>query len=589
MKLPSWQKIFRSWAQQDASREQRRIAVGEPGLCAVAMARVLAAWNKGPVLAVAADSAAAEELVNAWSCLRELAGESRPVIALPEVQPGRRQWIPENEAGRSAALQAAVSRTPALYVATAGTLMAKTIRPTSFRKQVFSLKRGDTIAPEALAEKLVELDYDNEVEVASPGDFARRGGIMDVFSPLYRDPVRIEFWGDEIDSMRFFSAATQCSTHEIDEFKIIPRGAAVSGVPEAEMVPMREYFAPEVPLVLCDPGAIEVHLTDYGDEDALSRWLAMVDASASVIRIDTPPLLSASPGSGKLRSLAPPSPEPELDVALLGAELNAALPEMGSDGVALWHWQQLRGELCRWHESGYTLVACCSGEGELERFAEMLRGDSQTEKLPVILEHRQLAHGLFFPLKKLVLLSDQELFGRESVRRRLAHVDYRTNTGARTDELLELEDGALAVHVNHGICRYHGISCKSVDGEQVEVIELEFADDAKLYVPVEQAVLVSRYMGGSKNEPKLSSLGGNAWSNARKKAEGAAWDLAAELIRLEAMREASDGFQFKAATEWERAFAGSFPYELTADQKEAVEACMADMASPRPMDRLLCG
>jgi len=152
-----------------------------------------------------------------------------------------------------------------------------------------------------------------------------------------------------------------------------------------------------------------------------------------------------------------------------------------------------------------------------------------------------------------------------------------------------LEEGALAVHLNHGICRFHGVHVMESDGEKIEAIELEFADEAKLYVPLEESFLVSRYVGGSKNVPSLAKLGASIWERKKEEAEQAAWDLAAELLRLEAMRASSEGNTFKPVPDWERSFAASFPYELTPDQQEAVEACMRDMESPKPMDRLLCG
>ena len=152
---------------------------------------------------VAADSGRADNLAATLGSLLQLLGETRPVIPLPEVAPGRRQWVPENEAGRCAALDAALSGRNAIFVTTAAVLMSETITPKNYREQSFTLRKGMTISPDALAKKLVELDYDNEFEVQSPGEFARRGGIMDIYSPLYDAPVRLEFWGDDIDACVF--------------------------------------------------------------------------------------------------------------------------------------------------------------------------------------------------------------------------------------------------------------------------------------------------------------------------------------------------------------------------------------------------
>ncbi len=572
----TWQERFGAWAHEKGA-SANRIVVPEARLSAVALMRVLAQHPTGAVLVATADAAEAEALANSLEGFRELLGDGRPVIPVPEVAPGRRQWMPENEASRCAALQEAVAGTNAIYLASAGTLLSQTLSPKGFAKRTFSLKKGEKISLQELSKRLVELDYDHEFEVNAPGEFATRGGIVDIFSPLYADPVRMEFWGDEIDSMRFFSAETQCSTEPLEEFRVIPRGTAVLNSEPVETTQVMEYFPSEVPMVLCMPGAIEQHLVDYWDEAQADAWRKALLTRKELIAVELPPLLSGA------------TQDPDmLNVAVLGEELNAGLPDEEGEGMAVWHWQQLKSELLRWNAAGYELVACCAGEGEIERFQEMLAGDAQTAKLPVKLEHRTLTVGVLFPSQKLALLSDQELFGRKVVRRRRRHIDYHYEH-ASPDEVLELEEGELAVHVNYGICRYHGICLKEIGGERLEALELEFAEGSRIYVPLDQSFLVSRYVGGTKREPSLSRLGSGHWGSTLEKAENAAWDLAAGLIRLEAVRNASPGFQFQPAVDWERAFASSFPFALTKDQEEALEACYQDMAAEKPMDRLLCG
>ncbi|MFA6815803.1 MAG: transcription-repair coupling factor, partial [Lentisphaeria bacterium] len=270
----------------------------------------------------------------------------------------------------------------------------------------------------------------------------------------------------------------------------------------------------------------------------------------------------------------------------LGEELSSMMPELGN-GAALWHWQQLRDHLVSWHERKYTLVACCEGDGEKERLQEMLKEDPKTAKIPVEMIDKELDAGLLLSEQKLVLLSDKEIFGRKSKVRRHRVVDYRQDQSAR--EITDLEDGAMAVHISYGLCIYHGIKRTESMGELIEAIELEFADDARLFVPLDQAYLVSRYMGGSKHTQSLSKMGGVAWNNSKNKAANAAWDLAAELLRLEAIREQSSGIEFTPQIEWERAFDSSFPYNETADQMAAIDAVLHDMENKKPMDRLICG
>ncbi len=587
--MKSWVSKFRKWAK-GGQNSPDEIEIGEKRLAPIVLPRLMSRFPAGQVLVAVADTTTAEEMVAAWEIWRQLLGDKRPAIIVPDVALGRRQWLPENEASRCAALQEALTGTPALYVATANTLLSQTLSPKGFAKQVFTLKVGQNITPEALAQRLVELDYDNEFEVGSPGEFARRGGIMDIFSPLYPDPVRVEFWGDEIDSLRFFSASSQCSTEKVREFRVIPRGSAV--LESADTQSVRDYFAPAVPLILCNPLGIEEHLAGYAGEEKLQEWQQQVERATNTLRVVLPSLVDLEEGDdGAVDDAAARSPKSSdaLGVVTIGEELNALLPDLDQQGVALWHWQQLKSELKRWNDSGYQLVACCAGDGECQRFQEMLQEDPETRSLPIELEHQALPAGLLFPKEKLALLSDQELFGRENVRRHTRHIDYNYEHRDEINELLEMEVGSYAVHVTNGICIYHGIKRIMQGAELSEVIELEFADDEKLYVPLDNSYLVSRYMGGTKNVPKLSKVGGISWRRNKEKAESAAMDLASELLRIAAFRATVPGFQFAPVPEYERAFSSSFPYSLTADQEAALEACFQDMAAPKPMDRLLCG
>ncbi|MBP5301204.1 MAG: hypothetical protein J6Y80_07330, partial [Victivallales bacterium] len=415
-KVKNWQERFQAWSREKCGAPNR-LVIPEKRLQALALMRVLASHPSGSLLVATADASALDELANSLESFRELLGDSRSVIPIPEVSPGRRQWMPENEASHCAALQEALSGTEGIFLATAGTLLSQTLSPQGFAKRTFSLKIGQQLSIAELSQRLVALDYDHEFEVNVPGEFATRGGIVDIFSPLYADPVRMEFWGDEIESMRFFSTETQCSTEELKEFRVIPRGTAVLNSAAAETTQVMEFFPPETPMVLCLPTVIEEHLLEYWGDQQTTDWQAALLSRKELISIELPPLLGAGASS------SPHDPD-ALNLAVLGEELQSGFADEDGRGAAIWHWQQLRSELLRWHEAGYELVACCAGEGELERFQEMLSSDEKTAKLPIRLEHRALTVGVLLPSQKLALLSDQELFGRQAVRRRRRHLDY---------------------------------------------------------------------------------------------------------------------------------------------------------------------
>ncbi|NLF61236.1 MAG: transcription-repair coupling factor [Lentisphaerae bacterium] len=608
--MAEWREKFKTWARSNALPSGScQLALHDEDLLSAGLARVLAS-RVGSLIVVTSDSSRLDTVAASLESFRKLLDDDRLVIPLPEVALNRQQWAPENEAGRCAALEAALSGKPAIYVTTATVLMSATISPTGFQERTFTLRRGDEVDLESLAKRLVDLDYDNEFEVRNPGEFSRRGGIIDIYSPLYDAPVRLEFWGNEIDRMRFFMPDSQMSFRDTDELRIVPRGIAVLAAPEEDSSTVLAFFPPDTPLVLCDPEDIAEHLETYSEDELQAQWQDVL-ATAATVQLLTGPAENVGQaagagsegrrtgraGTGKAgagragagragATGAEAVPVLRIDAISLGAELADMLPELG-DGAALWHWQQLRDTLTRWATSDYTVVACCAGAGEAERFQEMLREDEKTRELPIQVEEHELDRGLLLPSVRLVLLSDQELFGRKAPVRRQKHLDYRRDQVVR--DAMELEEGELAVHVTHGICLYHGIRYLESGGELQEVVELEFADDARLYVPLDQVYLISRYLGAGKGTPTLNKLGGVAWRNARDGAAESAQDLAAELLRVEAIRQQAEGVRFQPQIEWERAFANAFPYTETADQTDAIQAVLADMEDSKPMDRLLCG
>ena len=580
----TWQKKLTQWFHRSGiPRDSFRAALSGSALLPVVLTRVFQ-HREGCLLVVVSDSLRAERLADALGAFREISGEKRAIISIPEVSTGRQQWVPENEAGRCAALESLLSGQAAIYLATAQVLLNPTLSPKEFLQRIFSIRKGDQISQEDLARRLTELDYDHEYEVQAPGEFARRGGIFDIYSPLYDYPVRLEFWGNEIDSIRYFQPDSQRSGDMLEEVRIIPRGAAVLAADEPDNALVWDYFDAKTPLITCAPHSIEEHLREFAGEEVLTQWQERYQHSPENIELDcldedfaADPVLP-----DRMKSVG----DAAFDVVSLEELFTNPLPELGAE-AGLWRWQQLRSNLLRWQQSGYTLTGCCASEGEELRLRELLAEDELTRDLPISITRMSLPAGLFFPQQRLVLLSDRELFGREPTLQRQKHISYHVENALR--DYRDLEEGVLAVHVNHGICLYHGITTTTANGETSEVMELEFADAARLYVPLDQARLLSRYMGGSKNAPSLSTLGGNLWKRNKAMAAEAAWDLAAELLRLEAMRQSASGLQFQSAPEWELSFAGTFPYTETADQVAAINAVLTDMAGTKPMDRLLCG
>lgn len=578
--MKPWAAFLKQWAILPLhARQGCRFALADPALIPPALARVLGSCQPR-LLVITADAHEAERIATGLRAYCGMLEDERSIVLVPEVVSHRRdQWIPENEAARCAALSRAVSDSPAIFVLSAQSLLSPSVSPARFTRYTFTLRPGEThMGPDALAERLIALDYDNEYDVHTPGEFARRGGILDVYSPLYDAPVRVEFFGDEIESLRFFMPDTQRSFGRCPELTIVPRGAVVADDSD-EGGFVRDYFPEDTPVAVCSPEAVRDHLSRFGDDDMLAQWRVFETAQDLRFWLDTDVDEPADrPWAGCLNVTA--------DCLSLTDAFGPLLPELG-EGAGLWHWQQLRDHLRRWDRQGTRIVACFSAEGEQKRFAEMLAEDPLTAQIPVAMEHLPIEDGVLFPEPGLVLLSERELFGRRPEVRRKRDSFYRLDLGR--DDSMELEEGGYAVHAAHGICRYLGVRNLEVNGDVQEVMELEFDEEARLYVPLDQAYLVSRYVGGTKKIPSLSRLGGNSWKNTRLSAEKAAWDLASELLRLEALREKSTGTRFSPSPDWEKAFANAFPFEETPDQRQAIAAVLEDMDNPKPMDRLLCG
>jgi len=431
----------------------------------------------------------------------------------------------------------------------------------------------------------VKLDYDNEPEVTLPGEFSRRGGIVDVYPPTCSLPVRIEFFGDTIESMRHFDPESQRSVRTVDSVRIVPRGAWVISPDTTNRAGFLDFAGPEATLVLIEPRTIVEHLHRFGDSDMAEAVLASAHRRERTFYVETAANLVAG------ESPAANIPRVRSDAVGLSESLGLLIPELGGDAVA-WRRQQLRAQLESWLARNIAVAACAGTPGDAERFKEQLAeegldaavADGRIEVLSETVDA-----GVLLPSAHVAVLSERELFGRrtEARRRRARSTRYRFEQAL--DQRFDIEEGAYAVHAAHGICIYHGIREIEVAGELQEVMELEFADDARLYVPLDQAHLVSRYVGGTRKAPRLSRIGSGAWKKKRAAAAAAATDFAAELLRIDALRHSNKGVSFKPDPEWEEVFAAAFPFEETRDQALAATEVLADMEKSEPMDRLLCG
>jgi len=477
---------------------------------------------------------------------------------------------PETAAERLALVRTlAISRKKEIVVLTHGSLDDEVPAAAALKKLEVKLARGARLDRAALLAQLAKAGYEHAPTVAARGQYAVRGGILDVFSFHHTLPVRVELFDDEIESLREFDLDTQTSVRHVDTASFLLGDATTDARPTATTTLRELIHAADVTI---DAAA--------GFTEARVRIL---EGSALADDTDGVPEVDAS----DVRAVAAiPSPE-DFTTAFLDHGLGEF--EAGDFVIDEMKRERFFAQLRAWRTDGWRVHIFCNNEGEIERLNDLI---PPVETDPLRFTIGPLARGFVFPAGKIAVLSDAELFGRyrNNRARRLALRRARDQAQRTQIDFSELTDDELVVHLEHGIGRYEGMkSIPSADGKTEEVLVVAFAADARLYVPLEQSFLISRYVGVGKRNPQLSQLGDGKWAKAKKSAEKAVFDYASKLLAMHAERETAQGFAFPPDTKWQHEFEASFLYKETADQLTAIAATKADMESERPMDRLICG
>jgi transcription-repair coupling factor (superfamily II helicase) len=455
---------------------------------------------------------------------------------------------PEITAERLALLsRLAHSPGPHLVVTTRASLDQPAPKMRALKSAALRIKRGARQRMEELLESLSGAGYERVAQVTTRGQFAVRGGILDLFSWQAQLPVRAEFFGDEIESLREFDLDTQTSVRNL------PAVDLLLGATEDQGGVVRDYVAKD---------HLRIGIEPEPDDDAqiviAEGWLEKTSA--------------------------------EEDYAGAFQEADVAEFAVGDFMLVEAKRAQFAARLTQWRVAGMAVIIYFQTEGEIERFREIM-GGSVGALEGVELAEGTLARGFYFPAGHLVVLSAAELFGRSTThgRRRLQRAEKHARNRAQID-FSELTEGDLVVHLEHGVGRFLELmKVPAVGGGDQEVLTLEFADDAKLYVPLEQAYLVSRYVGVGKKSPPLSSLADAKWARAKTNAAASIFDYAGKMLAVQAERETQLGHAFGPDTKWQSEFEHSFPFRETADQLKAIDATKHDMEQARSMDRLICG
>jgi transcription-repair coupling factor (superfamily II helicase) len=466
------------------------------------------------------------------------------------------------------------------------------IQPVPDRAQLASTRRvlraADTADPEELAGWLVAHGYRHTEVVEVPGEFSRRGGILDVFSPDADAPHRLEFFGDEIESVRQFSPQTQRSLGPVPAAEVTGLGS-VSEDAAVPPVPLTGHF--------CDylPASSWTALVEVEDLQEQGRhYHERVTESAGLFSV--PAVFQHLVRFPSVKVSALPSPSVEAT-----CHLRVESVERFSGDVA-----RVRDELDAVAAAEHVVIAC-QNEAECKRLGEVLAAGrlAQSDRLRLVTGRVRAGFRLVNAGDQagVVVLGGQELFHRDTppdaVPGTVALPRRRLESRA-IDSFLDLAEGDLVVHVSHGIARYRGMQVLEKDrngrpaprthtGRHAEEhLILEFRDGVRVYVPASKIDLVQKYVGG-RGEPELSKFGGTGWQHKKDKVQAAVLDLASDMIQLQALREAQPGIAYPPDSEWQAEFEASFPYRETPDQLTSLAELKGDMQRPRPMDRLLCG
>ncbi|HEX6473891.1 MAG TPA: transcription-repair coupling factor [Candidatus Limnocylindria bacterium] len=500
----------------------------------------------------------------------------------------------------------------AVLVAPMAALVQRTLAVAPLAELRLDVKVGPRLNQNTLLGSLVAAGYDIAVEVSGVGEFASRGGIVDVWPPGAAEPVRLDLFGDEVESIRGFDPVTQASRRRLEEVVLLPAG---------EFLPVDGWSAltERAPRHLTELLQADLAKLEQGDlAEAAETWAALLagattaehlPANAHLVLTDDDELTSLagaldSQAADRLSALVaadelPRDWPPPYDAVATLTDLRERAAESLTDaagadagyGIA----PMLPGRLDRlgsWiGEMGERRVVISTDQasrvGELLEEAGLPASAVAELREPPVsgaigLVHGSLSGGFVHEPLGLVVLTDRELFGATRIRR----LAPSKRVSAR-DLVGKLEPSDLVVHVDHGIARYAGMTQREYGGDVKEYLQLDFAGEDKIFLPADQIGRITRYSGGA--GPTLSRLGGTDWERTKRRVRRAVAELAEELLEIYAARESAPGFSFSADTVWQRELEEAFPYTETPDQLRTIEEVKGDMLRRRPMDRLVCG
>lgn len=482
---------------------------------------------------------------------------------------------------------------PVTVITTMDAFLDGIISPDEIQKNRIHITGEDTVDLTKLEQDLTALGYERESQIEAPGQFAVRGGIIDVFPLAEEMPVRIELWGDEIDSIRMFDAKSQRSIENISEITIYPASENCFG--NNGLVSFLKYFPENETLLF------------YDEPHRLQETAETVEAEYTESLKNRADAGMKEEGEEELRVFQTKDIISEMNrysgIGLTTLESKCGLFKVRSvytvqaKGVNPYNnsFELLTRDLKRLKRNGYRVVLLSGSRTRAKRLAEDLRDydlssfyseDMQREVKPgeIMAAYGYASEGYEYPMLKFVVISESDIFGRKKKKKKRKKYE-----GQRIQDFAELKPGDYVVHENHGIGVYKGIEKIEVEKIVKDYMKIVYAEGGVLYIPVAQMDLIQKYAGVDAKKPRLNKLGTIQWGKTKSQVKKAVQIVAKDLVELYAVRQQSEGFVYGPDTVWQKEFEEMFPFEETDDQLQAIEDTKHDMESKKIMDRLICG
>lgn len=458
---------------------------------------------------------------------------------------------------------------------------------------ILTISNGEALEFESLKEKIIKLGYDREAQVDGPGQFAVRGGIIDIYPLTEELPIRIEFWGDEVDSIRTFDVDSQRSVENLEQIVIYPADDRLGSDRKVSFI---NYFDPKDTLVFLDEPARllekgrlaenEVEKARENRAEEMERTGEMEEAPEFFTTDEIIKFLNkfCMIGMCALEMKC----KPFFVKKRFGIQAKSVNPYNSS-------FEMLIQDLKRLKRNGYRAVLISGSRTRAKRLAEDLRDydlssfyseDQEREVNPgeIMVCYGHIEVGYEYPMIKFIVISESDIFGKTKKKKKRKSYD-----GQKISSFSDLKPGDYVVHENHGLGIYRGIEKIEVDKVTKDYMKISYADGGNLYILATQLDQIQKYASADAKKPKLNKLGGQEWHRTKSKVKTAVWQIAKDLVELYAVRQSKEGFVYEKDTVWQKEFEEMFPFEETEDQELAIEATKKDMESTKIMDRLICG